>query len=492
MANYLQEGGDQFYSALQQKAQAAVSSIFNSPLRTIQYPSQGDFMWNWSNANQVFNSKTFDFISAVLSKGDFTNSAKMSGAGGFPNAYSQLLSSITYSLSSANLAKLQAAQNNASTQSGTIISDYQTTFGPITQAMMQSANVFTKQDYVISYVMGSIWSGKGSNQPVTYTQMQNARNLAALMPNMPASGTQVLTDVAIYLNMMQGVLNLQDMMQNGAWILSQLKNNTNYPTANNGGMSTVNPVTGVVSPNPNVGYDINYSQASISNDLQNTSRTISLGMTTSSASGGSLNVSVEGQAGFSVGSLLKFSVSGGATYDMSQVNGTSTDCSVSMVWKGYSMIPMAPLAWQQAVNTGWYWGDPITQAMANGQQDVDGFKFLSAPPFNLGKLDNGGTFGQLTNLLIANYPTITITYRNANFSAFQQAWSEHVSGNLTLFGFISLGSFSQGAYGSSYQQGADNSTFSITFSASTQVVSVPQLQQTAYVIAGAVNTPSGY
>jgi hypothetical protein len=491
MANYLQEGGDQFYSALQQKAQAAVASIFNSPLRTIQYPSQGDFMWNWSNANQVFNQSTFDYISAILSKGDFTNSAKMGSSGSFANAYSQMLNVIVYSLSAANQQKLIQAQNNASTQAMTIISDYQTTYGPITDAMMQTAGVATKQDYVISYIMGSVWSGKGTSQPLTYTQMAAARNLAALMPNMPASGNQVLTDVTIYLNIMQPVNALSDMLQNGAWILRQLKTNTQYPSSNNGGMQTVNPVTGVVSPQLNVGYGINYSQAAISNDLQNTARTISLGMTTSSASGGSLNVNVEGQAGFSVGSFLKFSVAGGATYDMSQVNGTSTDCSVSMLWKGYSMIPMAPLAWQQATSVGWYYGDPITQAMANGQQDVDGFKFISTPPYNLGKLDNGGTFGQFTNLLIANYPTITITYRNANFSAFQQAWSEHVSGNLTLFGFISLGSFSQGAYGSSYQQGADNSTFSVTFSASPQVTSVPQLQQTAYVVAGAVNTPSG-
>ncbi len=492
MANYLQEGGDQFYTALQQKAQAAVASIFTSPIRPIQYPSQGDFMWNWCNPNQVFNSSTADYISAILSKGDFTNSAKMGSAGSFPNAYAQLITYLTFSLSSANQAKMINAQSNASTQAMTIISDYQTTYGPITDAMMTAAGVMTKQDYVISYIMGSVWSGKGNNQPVTYSQMAAARNLAALMPNMPISGNQILTDVAVYLNLMQPVLSLQDLLQNGTWILRQMKTNTQYPSASNGGIQTVNPFTGVVSQQYNVGYDIPSAIASINNDLQNTNRSINLSMTTSSASGSSLSVHVEAQAGFSVGSLLKFSVSGGATYDMNQVSGTSTDCSVSIAWNGYSMVPMQPTAWQQATNVGWYYGSPIVQAMNNGQQDVDGFKFVSAPPFNLGTLDNGGTFGQFTNLLIANYPTITITYRNANFSSFQQSWKEHVSGNLTLFGFIQLGSFSQGAYSSSYQQGADNSTFSVTFGASPEITSVPQLQKTAFVIAGAVNTPSGY
>ena len=491
MANLLQEGGDQFYTALQQKATAAVSSFFKSPLVAVQYPSQGDFMWNWQNSNQVFNQSTYDYLSAILSKGDFTNSAKMSGSGGFPNAYTQILNSLVYSLGSANQQKLIQAQSNASQQAQTIVTDYQGLYGTITDAQMTAAGVTTKQDYVISYILGSVWSGKGTSAPLTYSQMSQARNLAALMPKMPMSGTQVLTDVTVYLNIMQPVNALSDNLQYNAWVLTMLKTNTQYPSAANGGMQVVNPNTGMVSPSYQNAYGINYPTQSISNDLQNKGRTINIGMTTSSASGNQLSVHVDAQAGFSVGSVLQFSLSTGMTYDMSQMSGTSTDCSISMTWTGYSMIPAAPLAWQQATNQGWYFGDPISQAIANGNKDVDGFKFITASPFNLGPLANGGNFGQFTNVLIANYPTITITYKNANFSSFKQSWSEKVSGNLTLFGFIKLGSFSQGAYGSSYQEGSDNSTFSVTFSASPQIVGVPQLQQTAFVIGGAVSTPDG-
>ena len=62
----------------------------------------------------------------------------------------------------------------------------------------------------------------------------------------------------------------------------------------------------------------------------------------------------------------------------------------------------------------------------NGNADVTGFKFLNTPPYNLGPMLSGGNFGLLTNLLISNYPTIKITYTNANFSSFKQAWSEKV------------------------------------------------------------------
>jgi hypothetical protein len=150
---------------------------------------------------------------------------------------------------------------------------------------------------------------------------------------------------------------------------------------------------------------------------------------------------------------------------------------------------MASTAWQQATNIGWYYGDPIAQAVQNIGKDVDGFKFVSPSPYKMGAFEGGGNFGLLTNLLIANYPTISITYSNANFSSFKESWKENVSGNLTLFGFIKLGSFSQGAYGSSYTEGSDNSTFTVTFSASPEVTSVPQNQKTAYVIGGAIANP---
>jgi len=486
------ESGKQFYSALQAKAMSAVKDIFKSNIYPIQYPNQGDFMWNYQNTNQVFNQGTFKYISANVSPGEVEGTAKLSDEGGFPNGYVQVINAIAYTLSKANQDKLNQYQSNASAQAQSIVTDYQNTFGTITDQQMKDAHVTSKYDYVISYVLGSQWSGRGTSQPLKYTEMQAARNLRKLLPDMPASGDQVVTDVSAYLNLMKPVLALQDLMQNGSWMISQMKNNTAEPDDSNGGMKTFDPNTGAVSDKYQVGYSINTALSTINNDLQNKGRSISLGMSTSQASGGSISVHIEGQAGFSIGSWLTFSVGGGASYDMSKVSGTSTDCSVTMTWEGYSMVGMGPTAWQQATNVGWYYADVISQAVKNkGNEDnVDGFKFIGNPPaYNMDAFEKGGNFGILTNMLIANYPTIEITYRNANFDSFRQAWSQHVSGNLTLFGFIKLGSFSQGAYGSSYQQGSDNSTFTVKFSASPEIISVPQNQKTAYVIGGAVANP---
>lgn len=480
-------GGPEFYSALQAKAMAAVKDTFKSKLYPVQYPAQGDFTWDWQNANQQFNDRTYQYINALVSPGQVPGTVALSPGGGFANAYVTVLNDLVFSLSSADQATLTQAQSNASVQAGTIVSDYQNTYGTITQKQMETAGVATKQDYVVGYVLGSQWSG--STPPLSYSQMASARNLKALLPKAPLGADQIITDVTVYLNLMQPVNGLSDQLQNGAWTLAQLKSNTQYPSAANGGIQTFDPSTGSLVPGYNAGWTIPSSVASVNNDLQNTGRTIELQMTTSQASGDSVEVSVEGQAGFSVGSWLQFETEASGSYDMSKSSGTSTTASVSITYAGYSMVPLAPAAWQQATNSGFYYPDPIAQAVANGTQDVTGFKFLSTPPYAMDPIDAGGNFGLATNLLIANYPTVTITYEHADFSKFSQSWSEKVSGNLTLFGFIKLGSFSQGAYGSSFKEGSDNESFTVTFSASPQVTSVPQNLRTAYVIGAAVQNP---
>lgn len=480
-------GGTQFYSALQSKAMAAVQDTFKSTLYPVQFPAQGDFTWNWQNGNQVLNDSTYQYVNALVTPGQVEGTVALSTGGSFANAYSAVLNALTFSLSTADQARLTKAQSDASVQGGTVVQDYQTQYGTITDAQRTAAGVSTNLDYVIGYVLGSVWSG--AKTPLTYTQMSQARNLRSLLPAAPAGADQVLTDVSVYLSIMQPVLGLTDQIQNGAWVLRQLKANTQAPTAANGGITTFDPNTGAIVPGVNVGWGISSSIAQINNDLSNTGRTIDISMTTTQASGSSVTVDVEGQVGFSVGSWLEFSTEAGASYDMSKSSGTSTECSVTISYQGYSMVGAAPAPWQQATNVGFYSPDPIAQAVANQGKDVTGFHLLNTPPYALGPVADGGGFGLLTNLLIANYPTITIHYEKADFTSFEQSWDEHVSGNLTLFGFIKLGSFSQGAYGSSFEKGSDNSSFTITFSASPEVTSVPQAQKTAYVIGAAVANP---
>jgi hypothetical protein len=497
-------GGAQFYAALQQQAQNAVASFFNATIYPIQYPSQGDFNWFYQNSSQIFNQATLDYLSANVSQGSVSpNAVQLSPSAGFPNDYSQILTAIAYVLSTADTLTVNAAKLAAAVQAQAIVSDYVASFGAITPAMIATAQaavgsfaVTNSVDYVVAYALGYLWSGAQTNKtpPLTYVQMANARNLSTLLPQQPASGGTVITDVSLYLSKTQAANAILALQQNGSYLLRQMLNNTQNPSAANGGIQTVNANTGVVSTNPTLAFQISPSISAISNDLLNTGRTIVIKMTTSSASGNQLNVSVQGSAGFSVGSFLQFNVGGSSSYNMSQAAGTSASASVTMTYAGYSMVPSAPLAYNAATNTGWYSagdpGSPINQAIQNTGQNVSGFQFVGLPStFNLGPVSAGGNFGVLNNVLIANYPTISITYTNADFQSFKQAFQQNVSGNVSLFGFISLGSFSESTYSMNYSEGSSNSTFTVTFTGSPAVSSVPVLQQQAYVIAGAVTNP---
>jgi hypothetical protein len=293
---------------------------------------------------------------------------------------------------------------------------------------------------------------------------------------------------------MQPALGLLAMQQDGAYTVAQMLANTNYPSATNGGVNTVNPANGSISANPTTAFGISYDLSNIANDLGNTGRTITINMTTSSSSGSQVNVSINGAAHFSVGSFLQFAAKGSTSYDMSKAQGASASATVSVVYTGYSMIPSAPLAYNASTGTGWYSGadpgSPITQAIKNGTGDVTGFKFMGLPStLNLAALAQGGNVGFLNNVLIANYPTITITYTNADYNSFKQVFQQQVSGSATLFGFIPLGSANESSYSMTSSAGANNSTFTVTFAGSSQVATVGSLQQKAYVIGGAITNP---
>jgi hypothetical protein len=440
----------------------------------------------------VFNNGTFNYISARVSPSATPGTVQLSPAGGFPNTYVQLINALAFTLSSSDQVTLNTTIQNAQSQAVSVVSAYAGIFGQITPAQIAQAQkvvpaVKTSFDYVVSYILGSVWSG--ATPPLTWAAMKGARNLQDLMPDMPASGEFVLGPVQVFLNVMGPAISLQDELNLGTWILNQLNGNTSSPSATNGGMQTVDPNSGTVLPFQ-VAYAINSPIGSIQNDLNNSSRNFQVNMGITQAAQSQLSVNVEEEAAFSVGEVLVFSGNESAQFNMNTFTGTSSTATLAMSFSGFTMVPTAASAWQQATDLGWFFGAPIAEGWQNWESGTKptGFNFVSDPTSILGS--DGQGLGQLTNLLISNYPTVTITYSNADFASFQEAWDETISGNLTLFGFIPVGSFSEGVYSSTSHSNGSNSSFTLTFAPSQQLLSVPPLQQTAYVIGGSVDYPA--
>lgn len=479
-----------FYSALATQANNVVGGIYQSQIVPIQYSGLGDFNYVWQQQNQ-FNNGTFNLISACVSPGTTVpGTIQLSAGGGFPNAYARLVNMITFTLSATDANTLSQAQTAASAQASALVSTYQGIYGTITPAMLAQAKVTTPLDYVITYQLGSVWSccQKNGRPPLTWTQMKSARNLASLLECMPASGEPVLQSVQSYLNVLGSAAALQDELNLGQWIILQLQNNVANP-GSIAGMTTVDPVSGATTTQ--VAYGINKAVTAIQNDLNNTGQKISMTLAAQQSSSGQTSVSINGQASFPlVGDLIGVVGSGGEQYNLLTMQGAGQAASVVINFPGWTMVPSAPMPFQQANQTGWYYSEPIAEAYNNfvkGATNVTGFKFSSAPPFNLGQ---GGNFGQLRATLICNYPTITVNYSQGNCSLFQQSFSQAASCDVYLFGLFKIGSVSQSLYTSQVTQGSSQSAFQVTFTPSQQVLAVPPLQQTAFVLGGVVGYPA--
>jgi len=473
----------QSYSVFTDAINKAISDIYHIEITPIEYSSQGDFMWCYQNVNQIFNEGTFNYISARVIPGTDRETVMLSSAGSLPNAYSQVITSINYTLSTNDAVWLNESQKKATAYQLTVISDYEADFGRITDADMAKARekygkwtVNNKFDYIITVVIGVQWSGQ--EQPLTYQEIAGG-DLKKLLPKAPANAERVIADVQYYIDIMKPIKALLEKIQLNSWIIYQLNNNTMNPSDTNGGMKIVNPNTGEVSKGFQTGYTVMRMVSDIEKDLNDKERILRVEIPFSNSN--PINQSV-----------LHFSKADSLNYDMQSVPGSSEDITIMLEYQGYTLIPVNPVIWQLTSSTGWYLGYPITEAYKNGKQDVTGFKFVSEPAYNLGTLSQGGNFGHITNLLVCKCPpAITVHYKNADCKKFKEFWDKNAEGNLTLLSGINLGGYSDYTYTGNILQGSSNSNFSITFSPSQENVGVPLMQSTAYVIGGTFEFPGG-
>jgi hypothetical protein len=493
--NELQELTEAINKAIANIYHTKITLIMNNPF----------FMWYYQNQDQVFNEGTFDYISRRVFPGDCRGTAELSPAGGGPNAYSQVVNDITYSLSTGDWIKIEEAQSKAAVQAQAIVRDYQDAdaFGEITYLILVEAQknygewaARTKFDYIITVILGIQWSGK--KDPLTYTEMANAKNLRDLLPQAPNKADKIIEDVSGYLEIMKSVNELLDKVQQGSWEIAQLKNNTMYPSKSNGGMKTVDPITGKVGSMRQPGYTIDRKLEDIQSDLDNEQRIIKVEIHFQEKSQrGKPKSPCRKPAGLTV-SMQSFSKKDIIYHDMLKIPGSSQEGSIVIEYRGYSMIPIAPLAWSPDTDTGWYFAKPITEAYINSKNDVTDFVFLGDTGYNLRSLADGGNFGFLRNLLICKEISgVSLNYKNADFEKFINYWKEYsdeegrVNVFLTLFGVIKIGDGSKRfCYPGKVIPGPSNSEFSVIFSAPQGPSKVPLLQRTAYVIGGNFEFPA--
>lgn len=151
-------------------------------------------------------------------------------------------------------------------------------------------------------------------------------------------------------------------------LVGRLCSATLHPTADNGGILTVNPRTGCKATAYQVGYGVQTPLATIQTALQDATQVLSV-----------------------------------------TVRGTTSTLRID--YPGYTLVAVSPTAWQAATGIGWFSPDPVAEAFANLGEDVTGFRFTSPPAVTPGPPSSGGTLGWLTGLLISAPPVTTTVPR---------------------------------------------------------------------------------
>jgi hypothetical protein len=470
-----------FYSELEAKANQVAGNLFKVGITPLSAGSLGGFNYIWQSGGGQFNQATYDFINSRVVPG---TPARLSTQ--FSGEYAKLLGMIAFHYSSADEQTKNKAATESNLQATAVVTQYVSTYGPITATMLKDAEAPTSIDYIIQHVVAKLWSGKAAaNEPaLRMNDLLQARDLSDLLPSIPPSGLNLLPTIATYLSRSAGWLPLVELQSARQNELETVRKNTNNPTLDNGGIATVDAKG---DTEVRVGYSINAAMTGIQNDLNNKGRVIKVEMTAKQSSQGTVSVSTGQSAAVSVPAnwFLTLNAINQTQMDLYSVAGAGTDLSISVMFKGFSWVPIAATQYQQDTKTGWMNAQLLAEAAANQGQDKTGMAFIGDPPCNLGK---GGNFGVVTGVLISNYPSFTITYKNGDYSRFEQSFQKNASWNLSFLG-TAVGSYSQGAYQATLQQNGTSGGFSVTFEPSPELLTVPDLQKQAYVIGGSIAYP---
>jgi hypothetical protein len=450
------------------RSQAATilsSALGSTPLVSFATGGLGNFPYNWQNpSNLQFNANTYNWINANLLAG--ASPIQQATGSFFTNEFISALGSITYTLSNQDQATLNAATANATNQQAAILNQWVAIYG----ALPPTTPTQTPTDVIVSTICTS-WA---STTPCTLMQIQNSKNLNALLGNTPASGKPILPLLSNWLNALGSSVSLQNAVSMNNGYLANALANVQTPTVANGGLqvgATVFPAYSVATP-----------MSSILNELADTSNAITLQMSVSTANSSEYSVSVSGGAGFNIPFLDFFGISIGsnANYFQSDISSNATSIDISMTYTGITLVQYAPTAFNESTSMNWFYMAPILQAIQLGPNNttVSGYKFSPQPGIDFSA---NGPFGLTQGCAIANYPSVKIVVTSSNYQSIASAFNSSTSVGLSFLG-IPLCSSTVNTYSSSSSTDASANQVTITLSPPANLVAGTALTAEGWIL----------
>lgn len=438
--------------ALKEQANQILSQALGTrELVGFDITSAGNFFYSWQDsANvQLFNDPTFQWINGNLNGA----ATPLTFDGTFTNVFLQAISSISYSLSSADQAALTKASLAASQQAAALQNQWLTSF-----------RAFPAGDGTPIDAIATEIATKWASPPTDLPTMQNALDLTQLLNKAPASGQQIIPLVTNWLNALSSAVSLQNSVSLNNAYLRRAKAAIQSPTLANGGM-TLNDTAMSIVP----AYSVTTPVSTIENSLNGGSPVVTLQTSVQKTSSDKATVNIKGGASFDIpiASFLSIGVGGGTNYFSDKLVSSDSETTVEMTFPGVNLVTFGPALFRQSGSSlDWFWMQPVADAIRNTGKDVSGYKFSPMPSIDFSE---GGGFGYLGGVVVSAYPTIKITTKTSNYASVEQSFEQNSSLSVSFLG-IQLGSASEATSNVSTSVDASQSTVTIEISPPAQAV----------------------
>lgn len=410
----------------------------------------GNFPYYWQiPANLSFNAITYAWVTSGLLPG--TTPVQLDGV--FTNRFIRVLSTVFYTLSTADQAKLDNAQAAATNEQRALLQEWKSAFGelPVDQAGTPPINL------IIQVITGT-WA----SPPTDLDQLLKAEDPLALLNAIPPKGQPVVPVLKTYLTTISSSVPLLNEVTKNNGLLTHALAALQEPTVANGALALSDqklmPAVSVQTPLS----DILAGLAS-----QSVDRTARLSLEVTPGNDGDVDFRVNGSPTSSLPApqLVSLIRTGGGEQLASVLSASAGPTTITADFGGVTTVSFGPVEFSTAALKGWFWTEPIRQALQNGSLDVTGFKFSPKPPFDLSA---GGPFGYVTSVLISRNPTIRVVTAPSKAALLASAFTRNVGAELIFLG-RRLGTFGvQGGY-SATRDSADNGAITLQPQASASI-----------------------
>lgn len=449
-----------FYAELQKQVNQSAVIKAKGITNALPFEQEGTagFAWLWNMSGNI-NQLSYDLMNTATDYHQATGAIRASNSSVTDTAL-DIYTALQYRYSDEDQKAINAAQAKAISQASAVVSAWNQANQPeITDANRKAVGATTDIDF-ISYTFLKVW-GDGK---VTWSDITNNRNPRTLFPNMPASAESILNSFVSYVSITSSVATIQNNMFSSSWLKNKLIGALQEPTTNNGGVNVKSPSTGDAAMMP--GYNNPPATNTILDGL-NSAAAITITLTASKSDASAVSVSVGGKlAGAIPVDFITFTGSAGASYNAFSTAGTGDSVTIEITWNGPTVLNFQPLKFDQSSLKGWYSQQILADAYLNkdvgagGQPKKSGYVLSGLNQAY--RLGDQGNCGYINAALIANPPSIKMTYEHGDYTTFQSHFQEQSSWGISIFG-IQLFGGSQSYEKAVSQKESNEKGFSITF-----------------------------